>query len=63
MLEDHYLSAVPLLLIKYIRGYPPYLEAVSSIRNPLMPHAVVTTNHLTWISFFLGPNAFLVIWS
>jgi hypothetical protein len=30
------------LLIQYIRSYPPYLEAVSSILNLRMPHAVVT---------------------
>jgi hypothetical protein len=30
------------LLIQYIRRYPPYLEAVSSIRNLTTRHAVVT---------------------
>jgi hypothetical protein len=30
------------LLIQYIRRFPPYLEAVSSIRNPRMRHAAVT---------------------
>jgi hypothetical protein len=30
------------LLIQYIRSYPPYLEAVSSIRNPRKRHAVMT---------------------
>jgi hypothetical protein len=32
----------PRLLIQYIRSYPPYLEAVSSIRNLRTRHAVVT---------------------
>jgi hypothetical protein len=47
----------PRLLIQYIRSYPPYLEAVSSVRNPRTRHAVVTVdslntvncNHCTWI--------------
>jgi hypothetical protein len=30
------------LLIQYIRSYPPYLEAVSSIRNLRTRHAVMT---------------------
>jgi hypothetical protein len=30
------------LLIQYIRNYPPYREAVSSIRNLRTRHAVVT---------------------
>jgi hypothetical protein len=30
------------LLIDFIRSYPPYLEAVSSIRNLSTRHAVVT---------------------
>jgi hypothetical protein len=32
----------PRLLIEYIRSYPPYLEAVSSIRNLRTRRAVVT---------------------
>jgi hypothetical protein len=36
----------PRLLIQYIRSYPPYLEAVSSIRNPRTRHAVVTVDPL-----------------
>jgi hypothetical protein len=36
----------PRLLIRYIRSYPPYLEAVSSIRNPRTRHAVVTVDPL-----------------
>jgi hypothetical protein len=36
----------PRLLIQYIRCYPPYLEAVSSIRNLRTRHAVVTRNPL-----------------
>jgi hypothetical protein len=30
--------------------YPPYLEAVSSIRNPRTRLAVVTGTHITWNS-------------
>jgi hypothetical protein len=36
----------PRLLIQYIRSYPPYLEAVSSIRNLWTRHAVVTRDPL-----------------
>jgi hypothetical protein len=36
----------PQLRIQYIRSYPPYLEAVSSIRNPRTRHAVVTMDSL-----------------
>jgi hypothetical protein len=36
----------PRLVIQYIRSYPPYLEAVSSIRNLSTPHAVVRGNPL-----------------
>jgi hypothetical protein len=36
----------PRLLIQYIRSYPPYLEAVSSIHNPRTRHAVVTVDPL-----------------
>jgi hypothetical protein len=36
----------PLLFIQYIRSYPPYLEAVASIRNPRTRHAVVTRDPL-----------------
>jgi hypothetical protein len=36
------LIGCPRLLIQYIRSYPPYLEAVSSIRNLRTRHAVVT---------------------
>jgi hypothetical protein len=42
------LVGCPELLIQYIRSYPPYLEAVSSIRNLRTRHAVVTRAHLTW---------------
>jgi hypothetical protein len=34
------------LLIQHIRSYPPYLEAVSSNRNPRTRHAVVTVDPL-----------------
>jgi hypothetical protein len=34
----------PRLLIEYIRSYPPYLEAVSSIRIMRTRHALVTRN-------------------
>jgi hypothetical protein len=36
----------PRLLIQYIHSYPPYLEAVSSIRNPRTYHAVETVDPL-----------------
>jgi hypothetical protein len=36
------LIGCPRLLIQYINSYPPYLEAVSSIRNLRTRHAVVT---------------------
>jgi hypothetical protein len=36
------------LLIQCIYNYHPYLEAVSSIRNPLTRHVVVTRIHTTW---------------
>jgi hypothetical protein len=39
----------PLLHIQYIRSYPPFLEAVSSIRNPRTRHAVVTVDPLNWV--------------
>jgi hypothetical protein len=32
----------PRLIIQYIRSYPPYLQAVSSVRNLRTRHAVVT---------------------
>jgi hypothetical protein len=32
----------PQLLLQYIHSYTPYLEAVSSIRNRRMRHAMVT---------------------
>jgi hypothetical protein len=36
------------LLIRYIRSFPPYLEAVSSIRNPKPRRAVVTQTPKTY---------------
>ncbi|KAJ4446561.1 hypothetical protein ANN_13258 [Periplaneta americana] len=44
------LIGCPRLLIQYIRSYPPYLEAVSSIRNLRKRHAMVIGTHNTWIS-------------
>jgi hypothetical protein len=40
--EEPQLIGCPQLLIQYIRSYPPYLEAISSIRNLRTLHAVVT---------------------
>jgi hypothetical protein len=40
----------PRLLIQDIRSYPPYLEAVSSIRNPRTRHAVVTVDPLNMVA-------------
>jgi hypothetical protein len=36
------LVGCPRLLIQYIHSYPPYLEAVSSIRNVRTRHAMAT---------------------
>jgi hypothetical protein len=36
------LAGCPRLLVQYIRSYPPYSEAVSSIRNLETRHTVVT---------------------
>jgi hypothetical protein len=36
------------LLIQYIHSYLPYLEVVSSIRNPRTRHGVMTTAQLGW---------------
>jgi len=44
----------PRLLIQYIRSYPPYLEAVSSIRNPRTRHAVVTVDPLNMARYFIN---------
>jgi hypothetical protein len=40
------LVGCPRLLIQYICSYPPYLQAISSIRNPSTRHAVVTKDPL-----------------
>jgi hypothetical protein len=40
----------PRLLIQYIRSYPPYLEAVSSIRNPRTRHVVVKVDQLNIVA-------------
>jgi hypothetical protein len=40
------LVGCPRLLIQYIRSYAPYLEAISSIRNLRVRHAVVTRDPL-----------------
>jgi hypothetical protein len=42
------LVGYPWVLTQYIRSYPPYLEAVSSIRIRTMRLAVVTGTHITW---------------
>jgi hypothetical protein len=39
----------PRLLTQYIRSYPPYLEVVSSIRNPRTRQAVVTKDPLNMV--------------
>jgi len=36
----------PWLLIQYIHSYSSYVEAVSSICNLRMHHAIVTENHI-----------------
>jgi hypothetical protein len=45
-LEGHSPVCCPWLLIQYIRSYPPYLKAISSIRNLRTRCAMVT--NLTW---------------
>jgi hypothetical protein len=44
----------PRLLVRYIRSYPPYLEAVSSICNLRTRHAVMTRVPLKVGSFLYG---------
>jgi hypothetical protein len=39
-----HLVCSPRLCMQYIRSYSPYLEAVSSIRNPRTRHTVLTHN-------------------
>jgi hypothetical protein len=46
------LAGRPQLLIQYIRSCPPYLEAVSSIRNLRTRHAVVTRDTLNTASTY-----------
>jgi len=36
-----------MMAFQYIHSYPPYLETVSSIRNPRTRHVVVTRTHMT----------------
>jgi hypothetical protein len=43
----------PRLLIQHIRSYPPYLEAVSSIRNLRTRRAVVTVDPLNIVGLFI----------
>jgi hypothetical protein len=50
------LVSCPRLLVQYIHSYPPYLEAVSSIRNLRTHHVVLTDDppqaqHGNWCSF------------
>jgi hypothetical protein len=44
------LFGCPQLLIQYICNYPPYLEAVPSIRNSRTRHAVMTGTHITLLT-------------
>jgi hypothetical protein len=44
-LEDHFIGC-PLLLFQLIRAYPPYLEAVWSVRNLRTHHTMVTRGPL-----------------
>jgi len=46
------LVGCPRLFIQYIPSYPPYLEAVSSIRNPRTRHTLMTTTQLVWLQNF-----------
>jgi len=45
------------LLIQYIRSYPPYLQAVSSNRNPKIRHAVLTRYPLNTVYMPTGTCA------
>ncbi|KAJ4443747.1 hypothetical protein ANN_05525 [Periplaneta americana] len=54
------LIGCPRLLIQYIRSYPPYLEAVSSIRNLKTRHAVVIGTHNT-LGINLGLRCWLIL--
>jgi len=38
----------PRLLVQYIRSYPQYPEALSSIRNLRTHYGMVTGTYLTW---------------
>jgi hypothetical protein len=51
----------PRLLIQYIRSYPPYLEAVSSVRNPRSRHAVVTVDPLNMVTLCPGADYLIVM--
>ena len=46
----------PRLLIQNIRSYPPYLEAVSPIRNLRTRHAVETGTNITQVSRAFARN-------
>jgi hypothetical protein len=46
------LVSCPRLFIQYIRTYPPYLEAVSSIRNLRTRHSAVTRDTPDIVSVF-----------
>jgi hypothetical protein len=47
-LKYHPLSPIRDCLYQYIRSYPPYLYAVSSIRNSRTRPAMVPGTHVTW---------------
>jgi hypothetical protein len=47
---------------QYIRSYPPYLKAVSSIRNPRTRHAVVTVDPLNMVCIRLLVDYFSFEW-
>jgi hypothetical protein len=53
------LVGCPRLLIKQIHSYPPYLKAVSCIRNPRMRHTVVTGTHTTWRILYIESHAYV----
>jgi hypothetical protein len=45
--------------IQNIRSCPPYLEAVSSIRNLRTRHVMVTGTHLAWFFSFVSNEIFI----
>jgi hypothetical protein len=58
-LEDH----PPWQLIQYIRSYPPYLEAISSINNLRTRHALVTRDPANMVSILICVTNFYLTYA